>query len=85
LSAVPSRAASVANLVEQIFASIDQDNDGRISVDEAGKILLRLNSRLGRNYGEDDVIAFYNALDVNGDGTLTFDVFRQAFLAIATN
>jgi len=39
---------------------------------------------LGRNYGEDDVIAFYSALDVNGDGTLTLDVFRQAFVAIAT-
>jgi Ca2+-binding EF-hand superfamily protein len=82
---IPSRASSVANLVESIFKALDIDQDGKITVEEAGKILLRLNSRLGRSYGEDDVIAFYSALDVNNDGSLNFEVFRTAFLAIAAN
>jgi Ca2+-binding EF-hand superfamily protein len=37
---------------------------------------------LGRSYGEDDVNAFFNALDVNHDGTLTYDEFRQAFFTV---
>ncbi len=80
----PSSAtiASIDSLVEQIFVSLDSNQDGLISVEDAGRVLLRLNSRLGRSYGEDDVNAFFNALDVNHDGTLTYDEFRQAFFTV---
>jgi hypothetical protein len=50
-------STSSGNLIELIFRSIDRHNSGRISVEDAEKILLRLNSRLGRRYGEDDVTA----------------------------
>jgi hypothetical protein len=79
-AAPQSRAASRTNsVVEVIFKSIDRQNHGRISVEDAEKILLRLNSRLNRKYGEDDVQAFFSALDVNNDQTIDLDEFRNAF------
>ena len=67
-------------LIEQIFNTIDKDDSGRIDLEEAEKTLLRLNSRLGRGYGEDDVKSFFRALDSNSDGKLTLSEFRKAFL-----
>ena len=84
-SASVSAAASNAleEIVENIFRTIDRNNNGIINVEDAEKTLLRLNSRLGRRYGEDDVRAFFNALDVNNDGTLDLPEFKRAFLNIA--
>jgi Ca2+-binding EF-hand superfamily protein len=65
--------------VEQIFHTINRNHSGGISIEDAEKALLRLNSRLGRRYGEDDVIAFFSALDKNQDGTLDFEEFKSAF------
>ena len=48
-------------IITQIFHTIDRNESGRIDVEEAEKTLLRLNSRLGRGYGEDDVKAFFTA------------------------
>jgi hypothetical protein len=67
------------NLIELIFRSIDRQNTGRISVGDAEKILLRLNSRLGRRYGEDDVVALFDSLDENHDQTIDLEEFRKAF------
>jgi hypothetical protein len=75
-------AASTNSVVEVIFKSIDRQNHGRISVEDAEKILLRLNSRLNRKYGEDDVQAFFSALDVNQDQTIDLDEFRGAFRSL---
>ena len=85
VSASVSAAASNAleEIVENIFRTIDRNNNGIINVEDAEKTLLRLNSRLGRRYGEDDVRAFFNALDVNNDGTLDLHEFKRAFLNIA--
>lgn len=69
-------------LITQIFQTIDTKNRGRITVEDAEKTLLRLNSRLGRNYGENDVRAFFGALDCNNDGTLELEEFKRAFLCI---
>ena len=41
-----------SNVIAEIFGSIDRDNNGRLSVEEAERIFLRLNSRLGRRYGK---------------------------------
>ncbi|CAF0834278.1 unnamed protein product [Brachionus calyciflorus] len=71
---------NIETLIEYIFRSIDRNNNGRINVEDAEKILLRLNSRLDRKYGEDDVRAFFNALDINNDGTLDLREFKRAFL-----
>lgn len=62
--------------------SIDRNSDGQISVEDAEKVLLRLNSRLGRRYGEDDLKAFFSALDTNMDGQLDFNEFRRAFIGL---
>lgn len=42
---------AASNIISEIFGSIDRDNNGRLSVEEAERIFLRLNSRLGRRYG----------------------------------
>ncbi len=65
--------------IDHLFASVDKSGDGFISIEEAQSLLLRLNSRLGRNYGEDDVKAFFARLDVNRDGRLSIREFREAF------
>lgn len=70
-------------MIEQIFISVDRDQDGRISVKEAKKLVLKLNSKLGRRYGEDNVRAFFATLDQNYDGTLDLEELRRAFLSVA--
>jgi hypothetical protein len=66
--------------VSSIFNQVDRDSNGKISVEEAEKLLLRLNSRLGRNYGENDVRAFFQVLDINQDGLIDFQEFKKAFI-----
>ena len=76
-------ALALDELITQIFQTIDRNQNGRINVEDAEKTLLRLNSRLGRRYGEDDVRAFFSVLDVNNDGSLDLEEFKRAFLNIA--
>lgn len=70
---------SVFNIINEIFASIDIDNNGKISIEEAEKLLLRLNSRLGRRYGEDDVKRVFESLDLDRNGFIDAIEFRRAF------
>lgn len=70
----------LAALINKIFKLIDRDECGNVSVSDASAILLRLNSRLRRSYGEDDLISFFNTLDSNKDGKLDLDEFKKAFL-----
>ena len=67
------------NAIEQIFSQIDIDSDGNISVEEAEKIFLRLNSRLNRSYGENEVAQFFYSLDSNRDGNINLNEFKLAF------
>lgn len=67
-------------IIEQIFRSIDKNNSGLVTFDDASKVVLRLNSRLGRSYGEDDVKALFDDLDANNDGSISFDEFKKAFV-----
>lgn len=76
-AAVSSNDSSIP--VEQIFQLIDKDNSGFISVEEAGRILLRVNSKLERNYGEDNVNELFKILDKNGDGKLNLQEFSAIF------
>jgi len=61
---------------------IDIDHSGSISVQEAVKVLLKLNTSLGKSYGEDDLNSFFKALDKNQDGQLSREEFRGAFNAL---
>ncbi len=78
-------AASAANMatpksaIDEIFRLLYNKETGRIKVNRAARVVLKVNSRLGRKYGEDDVKHFIRALDINGDGTLSLSEFRQAF------
>lgn len=65
--------------INEIFSSVDRDHNGRITIEEAEKLLLRLNSRLGRRYGEDDVKRFFDSLDINKDGQIDVVEFRRSF------
>ena len=76
-------ASSSTALVEEVFRSIDLNANGKISVAEAEKALLRLNARLGRTYGEIDVQAFFRALDVNQDDELDLQEFIRAFTELS--
>ena len=69
--------------IEQIFRLVDRENKGRIDADEAKKTLLRLNSRLKRQYEQEDVNAFFSTLRINPDNTLDMEEFKKAFLNIA--
>ena len=65
--------------IDEIFRLLYNKETGRIKVNRAARVVLKVNSRLGRKYGEDDVKHFIRALDINGDGTLSLSEFRQAF------
>jgi hypothetical protein len=69
---------SVESVIEEIFKSIDVKNTGSIDIDEAARILLRLNSRLG--YGENGVKALFSTLGENVEKTVTLADFKRAFL-----
>jgi Ca2+-binding EF-hand superfamily protein len=73
---------SVESVIEEIFKSIDVNNTGSIDVNEASRVVLGLNSLVGRNYGEKEVQAFFNALDVKGDNTVSLEEFKEAFLSL---
>ncbi|RNA15550.1 hypothetical protein BpHYR1_027025, partial [Brachionus plicatilis] len=70
---------SISALAEQIFNQLDTNSDNSVTIGEAEKAVLRLNSRLGRNYGEDDLRAFFSRLDTNRDGRIDINEFRRAF------
>ena len=69
---------SVESVIEEIFKSIDVKNTGSIDIDEAARILLRLNNRLG--YGENGVKALFSTLGENVEKAVTLTDFKKAFL-----
>lgn len=76
-AAVSSNASSVP--VEQIFQLVDKENTGYIPVEEAGRILLRVNSRLERSYNEDNIGELFKILDKNNNGKLNLQEFSAIF------
>lgn len=78
-SSSSSSSTTSDEFVQNLFNAIDLDRNGRISVSEAEKILLRINSRLNRMYGEDDVLALFQTLDADQDGQINFDEFKTGF------
>lgn len=74
-----SNITDISNLLGEIFAKVDRDGNGSLTFEEAEKLLVKLNSRLGRRHGHDDVRAFFETLSVNNDGTISLNEFRRAF------
>lgn len=73
------RAINAREVIADLFASIDRDRSGRMTYDEAERLLLRLNSKLNRSCGEHDVRAFFQTIDLNRDGSIDLKEFRAAF------
>jgi Ca2+-binding EF-hand superfamily protein len=62
----------------QIFNMIDVDGNGTISVEEAERIVLHLNSRLSRSYGEIEVKSFFEVVS-GGSVQISRAQFLSAF------
>jgi hypothetical protein len=73
-------SSSLNKILLEIFQSVDQNASGQISRNEAEALLLKLNIRLGRNYTQADASEFVRVLDINGDGVISFEEFRNAIL-----
>ena len=76
---IRSRRSVADSVIERLFSLIDINGDGAVSVEEAERIFLKLNSRLGRNYGSDDVKMFFQNLDPSGTGKINMEQFKKAF------
>jgi Ca2+-binding EF-hand superfamily protein len=66
------------DFLRQVFAQLDRNGDGLVTIAEAESALLRINSRLNRSYGEDEVKALFDRVDTNQDGVLSFEEFYRA-------
>tara|TARA_B110000208_G_scaffold27607_1_gene36079 strand:+ start:152 stop:3250 length:3099 start_codon:yes stop_codon:yes gene_type:complete len=61
-------------LLQSAFRHVDEDHDGRIDPNEFGRVVARLNIRM-----TDAAFAeLWSIYDPNGDGTISFEEFRQA-------
>lgn len=77
-ASISAASSAASNAALRIFQMIDADNSGTISKGEAERIVLRLNSRLNRAYGENDVKAFFTSITGDND-TITQEEFITAF------
>lgn len=80
LGMASSGLSDVADAAMQIFKMIDNDNSGSITVDEAERIVLRLNTQMKRSYGEVEVKAFFGAF---GSANINQDQFVSVFEKLA--
>ncbi len=71
-------SSSLESAIENIFSSIDVNNTGSIEISEASRVVLKLNNRMGRNYGEKEVVEFFNSLDKDGSKLLSLEEFKKA-------
>lgn len=84
-SSIKSYNSNMLDIVSEIFSQVAADScrlsstQGRLSLEEAEKLLLKLNSRLGRRYSEDDLKRFFYSLNIQEDGTISLEEFRVAF------
>lgn len=72
-------SASASALVQQIFNQLDKNGSGKLSVEEANSIFIRINNRLGRSFSEHDRIRFFDRLDRNSNGEIDLNEFKRAF------
>ncbi len=73
-----STASSTANIALKVFNLIDVDNSGDISIEEAVKILLKLNTSLKRNYGEEEALNFFRTIS-GYSNVISREQFVRAF------
>ncbi|EKX37446.1 hypothetical protein GUITHDRAFT_116409 [Guillardia theta CCMP2712] len=61
----------VNDTIRVLFETFDENEDGLISRDEAMKKLVQIPA------GKEKLIEHFNAIDVNGDGVLTYEEFYE--------
>jgi Ca2+-binding EF-hand superfamily protein len=66
--------------LQELFESIDTDSSGKISRSEAESLLLRLYSRLGKNYCQSEAVEFVRLFDINFDGMISFEEFKNGLI-----
>lgn len=71
---------SIETLIEYLFRSVDTTSNGKVSVNEAEKLLLKLNSRLDKQFNEEHVKSFFNEISIGKDGLIILQEFKRAFL-----
>jgi hypothetical protein len=64
-SSQPTASTIPKSAIDEIFRLLYNKDTGRIKVNRAARVVLKVNSRLGRKYGEYDVKHFIRALDIN--------------------
>ena len=75
-------AETLESSIEQIFHLVDFNNTGRINIQDAEKTLLRLNSRLQKSYGEEEIANFFSSIE-SIDQSIDLNEFKRAFLNLA--
>jgi Ca2+-binding EF-hand superfamily protein len=73
--------SSLTSAAVQIFNMIDTDRSGSITIEEAESVVLKLNSRLSRAYGEVEVKAFFAAASGYSD-LISKEQFVKVFVSM---
>ena len=68
--------------LEKMFKILDTSSQGVIDVEEALRIFVRINSRLGKRHDINEVEHIFKTLDINSDFKLNLDEFKKAFVNI---
>ena len=69
------------SIIDQIFGELDKNKKGHLTVKEAERILLKLNTRLGRSFGEDELKLLFQDTDIDTDlgAKISLEKFRVIF------
>lgn len=64
-------------LIDELFATSDMDKNGKLTIGEAERIFLRINSRLNRDVNENDLKNFLINLNVYQNGLIDGNEFKH--------
>lgn len=72
-----SKKSDAKYLIDELFATSDMDKNGNLTILEAERIFLRINSLLGKNINENDLKRFLNNLNVRQNGLIDGAEFKN--------
>lgn len=70
-------------LIQETFTSIDATNSGLVEIDDAERVLFGFNTRFGKNMSKEEIRAYCNLLDADGDRKIDLEQFSSAFMNCA--
>jgi hypothetical protein len=79
ISAASNSSATNSNIefTNDLLRLLDLDSNNTISIGDAEKILSRLNSRLGRPYGDEQAKEFFSHISFTNSGRIDFEQFQN--------